>query len=268
MQIDVKACNGGLGAQLLINGFTPEDSQALFGDVASLHTLLSRSGIPPEFMDKPSLQLVHNLLSHPEDGRLAETLEEIHSIIVASGVAPTDDEMLGLRMAREYLSSEEELTDLKCRLASEPYETTEKSVNPKSLVNVGDLILGFSGIKKGVPGIGVFGAAIPTGPENSALPKPGNSIFEEANKWVALKRGVLVVEDNTLKILGPRNAEHDYILVSEDKLSVRLLLRSEEGDDFKPTLKFLEQIILERHLHPRPPWTRFLRPSRRSQPPE
>ncbi|MDB5105440.1 MAG: hypothetical protein JWP91_3129 [Fibrobacteres bacterium] len=248
MHIDVNPCNGGLGAQLLIHGFTPEESRSKYGNVESMQQVLAQAGIAPEFIDKPSLQLAHNLLGKPEDGQFAETLEEIHSIIVASGVAPTDDEVLGLRIAKSYLMEEDELTRVKCRLGNEPFDVTEKSVDAATLVEVGDLILSFTGIKKGVPGIGVFGAAIPTGPENSPLPRPGNAILEEEFRWVALKRGILVVEDNTFKILGPRTADRDCIRVSHDRMSVRILLRKEDDDDFKPTMKYLEKMILERNF--------------------
>jgi uncharacterized protein len=242
MQIEVIPCNGGLGAQLRIKEFAPGDWKSRFGEVESLFLLLTQSGIAEEFVDKSGLQMVHDLLGRT-DGDFTEALEEAQSIIVASGVPPTDDELVGLRLFKAYLMDEEELNSLKLRLAREPYEVTEKTINPGCLVEKGATILGFSSVRKGSPGVGVFGGAIPSNPENSALPRPGSSILEEGNKWMALKRGVLVVEDNTFKILGPRTADDQCLLVSEDKMSVRLILRKQDDDDFKPTLGFIQQFI-------------------------
>ncbi|HKP98354.1 MAG TPA: FapA family protein [Fibrobacteria bacterium] len=247
MRVEVIPCNGGLGAQLRIQEFTSEDWKARFGDIESLHQLLSQAGIAQEFLDKPSLQIACNLLNEAGSGDSSETLEEVQAMIVASGVPPTDDEVVGLRLLKAYLMTEEELSGIKTRLAAEPFEVTEKSINPGCLVEKGDTILGFSSIRKGSPGVGVFGEPIPPRPESGSLPKPGNSILEENNKWMALKRGILVVEDNTFKILGPRTADDQCLLVSEDKMSVRLILRKSDDDDFKPSLGYLQQLIADQH---------------------
>ncbi len=250
MRIEVVPCNGGLAAQFQIHGFSPEDWKAQFGEIESLQAPLSQAGIAQEFMDKSSLKLVYDLLRHAGSGDFTEALEEAQSIIVASGVPPTDDEVVGLRLFKAYLMAEEELSELKLRLAREPYEAIEKSINPGCLVEKGATILGFSSVRKGSPGVGVFGEAIQPKVGNSSLPKPGNSIMEEGNKWMALKRGVLVVEDNTFKILGSRTADDPCLLVSEDKMSVRLVLRKQDDDDFKPTLGFIKQFIADQHyLH-------------------
>jgi uncharacterized protein (DUF342 family) len=250
MRVEVIPCNGGLGAQLQIQGFTPEDWKAQYGGTESLHLLLSQAGIAQEFLDKASLQIVHNLLSEAGSGDSSEVLEEVQSMIVASGVPPTDDEVVGLRLLKAYLMTEEELNSIKTRLAGEPFEVTEKSINPGCLVEKGDTILGFSSIRKGSPGVGVFGESIPPRPNSGSLPKPGNSILEDNNKWMALRRGILVVEDNTFKILGPRAADDQSLMVSEDRMSVRLILRKLDDDDFKPTLGYIQQLITDQHyLH-------------------
>jgi uncharacterized protein (DUF342 family) len=250
MRVEVTPCNDGLGAQLKIQGFTAGDWKAQYGEIDSLHQLLLQAGIAQEFLDKASLQIAHNLLSEAGSGDPSEVLEEVQSMIVASGVPPTDDEVVGLRLLKAYLMTEEELNDIKTRLAGEPFEVTEKSINPGCLVEKGDTILGFSSIRKGSPGVGAFGGSIPPKLDNGSLPRPGNSILEEDNKWIALRRGILVVEDNTFKILGPRAADDHSLLVSEDKMSVRLILRKHDDDDFKPTLGFIQQLITDQHyLH-------------------
>ncbi|MEO6098077.1 MAG: FapA family protein [Fibrobacteria bacterium] len=246
MQIEVIPCNGGLGAQLRIREFAPGEWKSRFAEVESLHLLLNQSGIDQEFLDKSSLEMAHNLLSQ-DGGDFTDALEEVQSLIVASGVPPTDDELVGLRLFKAYLMDEDELNSLKLRLAREPYEATEKTINPGCLVEKGATILGFTSLRKGSAGVGVFGEAIPSNPENRSIPKPGSSILEEDNKWMALKRGVLVVEDNTFKILGPRTADDQCLLVSEDKMSVRLILRNLDDDDFKPTLGFIQQFISDQH---------------------
>ena len=247
MRIEVVPCNGGLGAKLCIHEFTPKDWKARFEEVESLYLVLSQAGIAGEFLDKPSLQMVHDLLGRFSNVDSAEALEEAQSIMVASGVLPADDEVLGLRLLKAYLMGEDELNNIKFRLAREPYEVTKKSINQGCLVEKGDMILAFSAIKKGSPGVGVFGESIPSKPE-STLPKPGNSILVENNKWMSLKKGILVVEDNTFKILGPRTPDEDCILVSEDKMSVRLILQNRDGDDFKPTMGFIQQFIADQHF--------------------
>lgn len=248
MHVNVIPCNGGLGAQLQIEGFTPEDWKARFGEIESLHLLLSQTGVAPEFLDQSSLKIAHDLLLDAGNGDSSEALEEAQSIVIASGVPPTDDEVVGLRLLKAYLMTEEELNAVKTRLAGEPFEVTEKSVNPGCLVEKGETILGFSSIRKGSPGVGVFGESIPPRPNSGSLPMPGNSILEEDNKWMALRRGILVVEDNTFKILGPRSANDQSLLVSEDKLSVRLILRKQDDDDFKPSLGYLQQLIADQHF--------------------
>ncbi len=250
MRVEVLPCNGGLGAQLQILEFTPADWKAQYGEIESLHQLLSQAGIAQEFLDKASLQIAHNLISEAVNGHSLEALEEAQAMIVASGVPPTDDEVVGLRLLKAYLMTEEELNGVKTRLAAEPFEVTEKSINPGCLVEKGDTILGFSSIRKGSPGIGVFGESIPPRPDGGSLPKPGNSILEEDNKWIALRRGILVVEDNTFKILGPRAVDDQSLLVSEDRMSVRLILRKFDDDDFKPSLGYLQKLIADQHyLH-------------------
>lgn len=250
MRVEAIPCNGGLGAQLRILEFTPEDWKSQYAEIESLHLLLSQAGIAQEFLDKASLQIAHSLLSEAGSENSLEALEEAQSMIVASGVPPTDDEVVGLRLLKTYLMTEEDLNGIKTRLAAEPFEVTEKSINPGCLVEKGDTILGFSSIRKGSPGVGVFGESIPPRPNSGSLPKPGNSILEEDKKWMALRRGILVVEDNTFKILGPRAVDDQSLLVSEDRMSVRLILRRFDDDDFKPSLGYLQQLIADQHyLH-------------------
>jgi uncharacterized protein len=250
MRVEAIPCNGGLGAQLRIQEFTPGEWKAQYGEIESLHLLLSQAGIAEEFFDKTSLQLAHKLVNEAGKGDASEALEEVQSMIVASGVPPTDDEVVGLRLLKAYLMTEEELNDIKTRLAGEPFEVTEKSINPGCIVEKGDTILGFSSIRKGSPGVGVFGESIPPRANSGSLPQPGNSILEEDNKWMALRRGILVVEDNTFKILGPRAADDHSLLVSQDKMTVRLILRKSDDDDFKPSLGYLQQLIADQHyLH-------------------
>jgi uncharacterized protein (DUF342 family) len=251
MRIEPQACNNGLGARLRFHDFTPESWKARFAEVESLRQLLSEAGIAAEFIDKASLQIVHDLLSQASGADSAEAVEEAQSIVVASGVPPMEDEIVGLRLLKAYLMEEEELNSLKARLAQEPYEAIERSINPGCLVEKGAMILGYSAIKKGSPGVGVFGEEIPSNSYGTSLPKPGNSILDENGKWLALKKGVLVVEDNTFKILGPRLPDDGCILVSQDRMSVRLILRQSD-DDFKPTLGFLRQFIADQRFY-RPP---------------
>ncbi len=248
MRIEVVPCNNDLGAQLRFHAFTPEEWRAEFGGSESLQSLLFQAGIAKEFIDKPSLQLLHEMLGSATKEDLADVLEEAQSIVVASGVPPMDDEVVGLRLLKAYLTSDDELNSLRSRLARESYQAITKTINPGCLVEKGSMILGFTAIKKGSPGVGVFGKTIPPNPYGSSLPKPGNSILEEENKWVALKQGVLVVEENTFKILGPKGPDDNCLLISPDKMSVRLFLRIDESDDSKPTLGFLQQYIADQHF--------------------
>jgi hypothetical protein len=248
MKIELVQCNNGLGARLSIRDFTPEAWKSQYEEIESLHLLLSQAGIVQEFLDKPSLQMAHDLLNKAQEGITADILEEVQSMVVASGVPPMDNEIIGLRLLKAYLMAEEELNNLKSRLARESYESIARSINPGCVVEKGAMILGFTAIKKGNPGVGVFGEKIQPNPYGSSLPRPGGSILEEDNKWIALKRGILVVEDNTFKILGPRSQDDNCILVSQDKMSVRLILHKDDEDDFKPTLGFIQQFIADQHF--------------------
>ena len=89
MRVEVLPCNGGLGAQLQIREFTPEDWKAQYGEIESLHQLLSQAGIAQEFLDKASLQIAHSLISEAVNGHSLEALEEAQAMIVASGVPVT-----------------------------------------------------------------------------------------------------------------------------------------------------------------------------------
>ncbi len=243
MRLEVVPCNNALSAQLRIHEFSPEGWKAQFRDLESLCGLLFQNGIAREFIDKSSLQIVYELLNNIVNEDIAGALEEAHSIVVASGVPSSESEVVGLRLLKAYLSTDAELSSLKARLASQSFELLQRDINPGCVVQKGAVILGFSAIKPGTPGIDVFGKSLPPNPYGSSLPRPGNAILEEGNNWIALKQGILVVEDNTFKILGPRSPQDSCILIAPDKMSVRLVLRFDEDDDFKPTVGFLEEYL-------------------------
>src|SRR5688572_28497546 len=113
MRIEPVACNNGLGAMLRFPGFTPAEWSSQYREYGDFRQALAATGIPPEFIDDSSLQVVHEILNSAGTENAAEVLEDAQSFIVASGIPPQEPEVIGLRLIKAHMASEEELDGLK-----------------------------------------------------------------------------------------------------------------------------------------------------------
>lgn len=248
MQVEVVLENGGLAARVRVPAFQPDRWKAEFPDPASFRQAMLRKGILPEFLDEAALGTIHGLLTIADGSDSARSLEQAQAMVVATGLEPGREEVEGLMFHRSYLSSPEELESLKSRLLSEPFEAFEKSLDPACLVDNGATILSYRSLTPGNPGRDVFGAAIPLQPRHRSLPLAGPSILDRELKWTARKKGVLVLEENVLKVWGPGNGEGDCLWIAPDRMRVHLVLKKGVEDDFKLTLPMLKDAIAGRRF--------------------
>lgn len=247
MKVEVLACNDGLEAKLAIQDFDRVEWRSRFRDKEDLRGLLLEAGLVPERVEESAIESIFQLLN--DDNRdapeLAVHLNEVQSLIVASGIPPVNEEAEGLMFHKAYLSEREEVEGLERRLRETAFEEVRKAVDPGCLVDSGQVILSLMSVQEGRAGIDVFGKSLPFRPYTYSLPKVGPGVLRLEKKWIAKGAGVLVLADNTLKVLGSRGFLPGRVHVSEDNLEARLILEEEQAGILKDVDGSLESIKAE-----------------------
>jgi uncharacterized protein (DUF342 family) len=99
----------------------------------------------------------------------------------------------------------------------------------------------------------VFGKPIPFLPYTRSLPAAGHGIVKLENKWVAGERGILILKQDTLLILGADGAQPGLIRVAEDKLKAWLVLQATvvpQDSDTPKAFKAVESAMNKMGLQP------------------
>lgn len=235
MKVEIFPCNDGLQAKLSIHDFNLEEWTNRYPDKNRLHDHLVGMGLDSEVVEESVLESVCALLAVDGlvPGLLNMNLKEVQSLTVASGQPPVDEEAEGLMFQKTYLSEPEEVESLERGLRESGFEEAKKAVNPGCLVEPGQAILSFLSIKEGRDGKDVFGKPIPFKAYTHCLPKAGLGIMKLERKWVARDAGILVLADDTLKVVGADGPQPGLIRISEDRLQAWLVLHKEvmEYDD-------------------------------------
>lgn len=256
MKVDLFACNDGLEAKLDIRDFDRNEWRARFQGKESLLTFITGLGLLRELVETAAVESVCLLLGgddSKESGLLAMNLKEAQTLTLASGRSPVHEEAEGLMFHKSYLSEGPDVASLKARIRESGFDEARKSVDQGSLVESGQSILSFISIREGQAGMDVFGKAVPFMTYDQFLPSAGRGIVKLDRKWVAKEAGVLVHENNTLKVLGEGGAQPGLIQVSEDKLKAWLVLQADVmqfGDDAASSLDSIKAAMAKMGLRP------------------
>lgn len=255
MKVEIFVCNDGLEAKLSIRDFDPKEWRACFRDKANLVSHLVTLGLPSHMLEDAAVESVCALLADesPEPGMLAMNLKEVHSLAIASGQSPKDEEAEGLMFHKTYLSEPGEIANLERSLRDSGLEVLKKSVDPGCLVEAGQVILSFMSINAGQAGKDVFGKPIPSNDYTRMLPKAGRGIVKLDKKWVSKNEGILVLARDTLTIMGEGPDQTGLIRVSDDKLKAWLVLQSDVmsySDNSKSGLKHIKSVMAKMGLRP------------------
>ncbi|MEO7777879.1 MAG: FapA family protein [Fibrobacteria bacterium] len=234
---------GGLEASMRFLDFDAARCRAEFPDAPALRTALQNHGCAPGCLDDFALDKVHAILSQVAAEGALGLLEDIAGIKIAHGIPAQPDQVEGLVFFKPYLTSPDDIAPLKARLLKEEWPSLEKGAKADCIVEKGGKVLEYLSIQAGKPGLGVRGEALQADASEKPLPQAGNSILAQPQRWTALKKGFLVLEDDVLKIWGPKGEKSDPVLVEADKMSARLILRKEDFGDFPPTLDYLRESV-------------------------
>jgi uncharacterized protein (DUF342 family) len=252
LRVEVFACNGGLEAKLAIRDFEASRWKADFGEKSKLVRHLCSQGLIPELVDQSALESICGLLGEVDgDWTAADyTLKEAQSTPVSCGLPPADEEAEGLMFHKGYLSDADTVKAFRAKLSEEGFDQAKASVDAECLVEPGQSILSFLGIRPGKQGKDVFGKSIPFRSYEQALPEAGRGIRKLENMWVAEEAGVLMLEGNALKIIGPDNLKDVQIKVSDDRMSAHLRIRSGVVDEHEVDrkLKAINSMMVEMGL--------------------
>lgn len=248
MRVELVAEDGGMEASLRFLDFDPVRCHAEFPNVSALKKAVEKIGCDPECLDDSALDRIQSLLDRAALQNDPTILEEMTSIVVVRAILAEPDQVEGLVFYVPYLSAPEDIAALKNRLLTESWETLEKGAGSDCIVEKGAKILEYLSLRPGKPGKGIRGESLVLESESAPLPEAGNSILAHPQRWMALKKGFLILEDNVLKVCGPRGVGTDPIWVTPDKMSVHLILRKEEFEDSPPTLPFLKAALAQKNL--------------------
>jgi uncharacterized protein (DUF342 family) len=245
MRIDVFPCNDGLEARLTIKDFNPADWSRDLPHPAALFNLIAERGLDRDRIDLAAVASIHQTLTEAcaRAYGIQEAVREVQTLGVAGGVAPVDEEVEGLLFHKSYYAETHEVEAVKSRLVREGWESLSKTIDSSHIVQAGQTILSFSSLKPAEAGRDVFGKAISYKPYTAFLPEAGNSLEVKDGSWSALKDGILILEDNRLKIIGADASMAEILRVSPDKMKVSLVLVREllENDGLKPTLELIHE---------------------------
>lgn len=261
MRVEIVIAEGSLEARIKFPGFDPDLWKAEFPDAASLKRGLQRQGILPEMLVESAVQKMHSVLAAARKDNAEECIRQAEALVVAKGVEPKAEEVEGLHFHKTYYFEPEEVQVLRERLLTESMEELEKSPPAGGdLVEKGEEILSYDSLVSGRPGKDVFGGSVPLQPRHRSMPSPGSSLMEADRRWVALKRGFLVLDDNILKIWAPKNGEDGFVWVSPDRMSVRLILKKTEDDDIAPTQEAIKGLIAGKNFAHSVPEGKYRKP--------
>ncbi len=248
MRFEIKLETGGLEATLRFFDFDPVRCKAEFPNVSALKRALENHGCDSTCLDDSALSQVQSLLDQASLENAPNPIEEIASIIIAHGIPAQPDQVEGLVFYVPYLCVPEDIAALKTRLLCEDWDTLGKGVGSECVVEKDAKILEYLTIHPGKLGKGIRGEALAPEASATALPEPGNSILAHPQRWISLKKGFLILENNVLNVSGPRGAGTDPISIAPDKMSVHLILRHQDFEDMQPNLNFLKQVLAQKGL--------------------
>ncbi|MDQ2999711.1 MAG: FapA family protein [Fibrobacterota bacterium] len=246
MRFELVSAKDGLEASILFFDFDPALFRTGFPDPLALRLALEKHGCIAQCLDDSALHRVHAILARVSKDGSQELLDEAASITIARGTAAQPEEVDGLVFHKPYLSDPGEIEDLKSKQFNEGWDSVENGIHSAYLVEKGAKILEYLTFQPGRLGSGIRGEAIPLSAAEKSLPEAGTSIFPQPQRWMALKKGLLVLEDNTLKILGPKGPDSEVLWIAPDNMSVRLLLRKSGCEDEILTLELLKAAIAKK----------------------
>ena len=252
MEVEVFSCNDGLEAKLVIKEFKGSQWKKDFGEAGSFYKHILKQGLEEKSLCIPEIDSLHRMLSESAAAPAPQPaiLQEAQSVSIASGEMPQHEEIDGLLFHKSYFTKPEDIHSLRDGVKREDMDAFKKTLDPNYLVEIGQIILSFRFIKEGRPGKDVYGKPIPFKPYSDLLPSAASSISKLEKKWVALKSGVLILEDNKLKILGSDDVVSQILQVSADQMKVSLVLKDGAGidDGPRPTLSLVKGALTQRGI--------------------
>lgn len=250
MEVEVFSCNDGLEARLVIREFQGSQWKREFGEAGSFYRHILGQGLEEQSLCVQEIDALHRMLSESAASSAPQPsiLEEAQSVNIANGEMPRHEEIEGLLFHKSYFTKPEDIRSLRDGVMKEDLVEFKKTLDPNYLVEPGQVILSFRSITKGRPGKDVYGRPIPFKPYGEQLPSAAASISRLEGKWVAIKSGILILEDDKLKILGTDGEASQALRVSADRMQVTLALRHGMGLDDGPrqTLGLVKAALSQR----------------------